>query len=189
MKPCVKKPKTHCLAGAGRVGRSPGADPPRTYRHVRRLSPLSGGNFKRDQTTGGSRSKSRGSDIRKFPPKGRRQIEDGKTGFASGKSWRLAIHGAGLNWRIALPVAAALVVIGLALGILAATTEDGLRRPRPASIQFASVPDADSDWRRPSPITSGLPISLWTGLDAFLTRQGNQTLPAMPIYTASTRPG
>lgn len=95
-------------------------------------------------------------------------------------------HGAWLNWRTALPVAAALMVIGLALVIPRRPPK--VASPPPASIQFASVPDADSELAPTIANYQRVADQSLDRLDALLTRQGNQTLQAMPVYTASTRP-
>jgi len=95
-------------------------------------------------------------------------------------------HRTRLNWRTALPVAAALVVISLALVVSRRPPE--VASPPPASLPSASVPDADDELAPTIANYQRVADQSLDQLDALLTRQGSQTLPAMPIYTASTRP-
>ena len=94
--------------------------------------------------------------------------------------------GARLNWRTALPVAAALVVISLALVISRRPPE--VASPPPAPLPSASLPDADNDLEPTIANYQRVADQSLDQLDALLTRQGNQSLQAMPVYTASTRP-
>jgi anti-sigma factor RsiW len=89
-----------------------------------------------------------------------------------------------LNWRVALPAIAALVVIGV--------TVANWRQPpnvsssSRAGTQTASVSDADNDLAPTIANYQRVANQSLDELDALLTRQGNRALPSMPIYTAST---
>jgi hypothetical protein len=95
-------------------------------------------------------------------------------------------HRARLNWRTALTVAAALVVISLTLIVPRRSPE--VAPPPPAPLPSASVSDADNDLAPTIANYQRVADQSLDQLDALLTRQGNQTLQAMPVYTASTRP-
>lgn len=98
----------------------------------------------------------------------------------------LAVYfcGTRLNWRVALPSVAALVVIGVTVAIW---------RPPPrvsssprTGTQTVSVSDADNDLAPTIANYQRVANQSLDALDALLTRQGNRALPSMPIYTAST---
>lgn len=89
-----------------------------------------------------------------------------------------------LNWRVALPVIAAFVLVGVTVGTWR-------QPPKVASLpqaspQAASVSDADNDLAPTIANYQRVANQSLDKLDALLTRQGNRALPAMPIYTAST---
>jgi len=89
-----------------------------------------------------------------------------------------------LNWRVALPAVAALVLVCVTVTILRQPPKIVLT-PRPG-IKTASVSSADSD---PAPTIANyqrVANQSLAKLDALLTRQGNRPLPPMPIYTASS---
>ena len=118
-----------------------------------------------------------------LPPKIGRQIADGKTGFPWGNSGGVS-SGNLLNWRVALPAIAALVVIGVTVAIWRQPPVVS-SSPR-AGIQTASVSDADNDLAPTIANYQRVANQSLDKLDALLTRQGNRPLPSMPIYTAST---
>jgi hypothetical protein len=94
------------------------------------------------------------------------------------------LRGTLLNWRVALPAIAALVVIGVTVAIWRQPPEV---TPSPrAGIQTMSAPDADNDLAPTIANYQRVANQSLDKLDALLTRQGNRPLPSMPIYTAST---
>jgi anti-sigma factor RsiW len=95
------------------------------------------------------------------------------------------IRGTLLNWRVAIPTIAALVLVCVTVAILRQQPPEIVSSPRP-SIRTVSVSSADSD---PAPTIANyqrVANQSLAKLDALLTRQGNRPLPPMPIYTAST---
>jgi hypothetical protein len=98
----------------------------------------------------------------------------------------LAVYfcGTRLNWRVALPSIAALVVIGVTVAIWRSPPRVS-SSPR-TGTQTASVPDADNDLAPTIANYQRVANQSLDALDALLTRQGNRALPSMPIYTAST---
>ena len=96
----------------------------------------------------------------------------------------LATYFARLNWRVALPVVAALVVVGVTVAIWR-QPPDVSPSPR-AGIQTAPVSGADNDLAPTIANYQRVANQSLDKLDALLTRQGNRALPSMPIYTAST---
>lgn len=97
----------------------------------------------------------------------------------------VAAYLAGLNWRVALPAVAALVVIGVALGTWRQPPKMALS-PHPGT-QITLVSSTDNDLAPTLANYQRVANQSLAGLDALLTQQGNQALPSMPIYTASTR--
>jgi anti-sigma factor RsiW len=96
----------------------------------------------------------------------------------------LATYLALLNWRVALPTVAALVLVCVTVAILRQPPEIVLS-PRPI-IRTVLVSSADND---PAPTIANyqrIACQSLAKLDALLTRQGNRPLPPMPIYTASS---
>jgi len=94
------------------------------------------------------------------------------------------LRGILLNWRVALPAIAALVVIGITIAIW--RQPPVVPSPRMASTQTALVSDADDDLAPTIANYQRVANQSLDKLDALLTRQGNRPLPSMPIYTAST---
>jgi anti-sigma factor RsiW len=88
-----------------------------------------------------------------------------------------------LNWRVALPAIAALVVIGVTIAIWR-QPPDVSSSPM-AGIQTASVSDADNDLAPTIANYQRVANQSLDKLDELLTKQGNRPLPSMPIYTAS----
>jgi hypothetical protein len=88
------------------------------------------------------------------------------------------------NWRVALPVIAALAVVGVTVTIWQQPLK--IVSPPPAGRQVALASGADNDL--PPTIANYQRVANQSldKLDALLTQQGNRVLPAMPIYTAST---
>jgi anti-sigma factor RsiW len=95
----------------------------------------------------------------------------------------LAAYLARLNWRVALPVMAALVVVG----VIVATWQQPPRVSSPAQTgtQTAAGPEADTDLAPTIANYQRVANQSLDKLDALLTRQGNRALPSMPVYTAS----
>ena len=89
-----------------------------------------------------------------------------------------------LNWRVALPAIAALVVIGVTVAVWRQSPV--VPSPSRASTQTASVSDIDDDLAPTIANYQRVANQSLDKLDALLTRQGNRPLPSMPIYTAST---
>jgi anti-sigma factor RsiW len=96
----------------------------------------------------------------------------------------LAAYLARLNWRVALPAIAALVVIGVTVANWQQPPR--VSSPPRAGIQTASVSDADNDLAPTIANYQRVANQSLDKLDALLTRQGNRALPSMPVYTAST---
>jgi anti-sigma factor RsiW len=89
-----------------------------------------------------------------------------------------------LNWRVALPAIAGLVVVGVTVAIW--RQPPVVPSPRIASTQTVAVSDADNDLAPTIANYQRVANQSLDKLDALLTRQGNQSLPSMPVYTAST---
>ena len=89
-----------------------------------------------------------------------------------------------LNWRVALPAIAALVMIGVTVATL--RQPPVVPSPPRASTQTASVSDEDNDLAPTIANYQRVANQSLDKLDALLTKQGNRPLPSMPIYTAST---
>jgi hypothetical protein len=89
-----------------------------------------------------------------------------------------------LNWRVALPAIAALVVVGVTV---ATWRQPPVVSSSPkAATETSLASDADND---PAPTLANyqrVANQSLDKLDALLTRQGNRALPSMTIYTAST---
>ena len=96
----------------------------------------------------------------------------------------LAAYLALLNWRVAFPAVAALVLVCVTIAIWPQPPKI-VSSPRPI-IRTASVSSTDND---PAPTIANyqrVASQSLAKLDALLTRQGNRPLPPMPIYTASS---
>jgi hypothetical protein len=105
----------------------------------------------------------------------------------SGSAWAtvaVQLRRTMLDWRVALPMVGATVVMIAVLSTF-------LRRPNvllpaPSSVQLASAPNLTRD---PQPTIANYQMVATQSLEDFdelLTRQGNRNLPLVPIYTAST---
>jgi hypothetical protein len=71
-------------------------------------------------------------------------------------SW---FRGSTLNWRLALPAIAALMIALLAIVLVRHQSAPfPLRR---VSIEWCRTPVREATWRQPSPITRSSPVSLW----------------------------
>jgi anti-sigma factor RsiW len=96
----------------------------------------------------------------------------------------LAAYFARLNWRVALPAIAVLVLVSVIFSFW----------PQPPKIvslpqahrQAVLVSDADNDLAPTIANYQRVANQSLAKLDALLTKQGNRPLPPMPIYTAST---
>jgi hypothetical protein len=89
-----------------------------------------------------------------------------------------------LNWRVALPAIAALVVIGVTVAIWRQPPD--VSSSPPAGTQTTLASDADNDLAPTIANYQRVANQSLDKLDALLTRQGNRALPSVPIYTAST---
>jgi hypothetical protein len=89
-----------------------------------------------------------------------------------------------LNWRVALPAIAALVVVGVTVATWRQRPD--VSSPPRAGTQTASVSCAHNDLAPTIANYQRAANQSLDKLDALLTRQGNRALPPMPIYTAST---
>jgi len=96
----------------------------------------------------------------------------------------LAAYFARSNWRVVLPAIAALMVVGVTVALWRQPPEVALS-PQPGT-QTAPVLSADNDLAPTIANYQRVANQSLAKLDALLTQQGNRTLPAMPIYTAST---
>lgn len=89
-----------------------------------------------------------------------------------------------LNWRVALPAIAALVLAGLTFTFV--RRQPVVPSPPPqVAIQTAPAADANNDLAPTIANYQRVANQSLDKLDALLTRQGNRALPSMPIYTAS----
>jgi hypothetical protein len=89
-----------------------------------------------------------------------------------------------LNWRVALPAIAALVLVCVTVAIWRQPAK--VSPPPQAVIQTAPASDADTDLSPTIANYQRVASQSLAKLDVLLTRQGNRALPSMPIYTAST---
>ncbi|MGA2801253.1 MAG: hypothetical protein ABSE97_02610 [Verrucomicrobiota bacterium] len=96
----------------------------------------------------------------------------------------LAAYLARLNWRVALPAIAVLLLVCVTVAIL--RQQPNVTSPPRTSIQTASVSGADNDLAPTIANYQRVANQSLAKLDALLTKQGNRALPPMPIYTAST---
>jgi hypothetical protein len=88
-----------------------------------------------------------------------------------------------LNWRVALPVLAMLVVALFA--VIAFGPHSAVSPPPPLAAQAASKSDSRSDL---APTLANYQMVAQESLEKLsdlLTRQGNQSLPPAPVYTVS----
>jgi hypothetical protein len=97
---------------------------------------------------------------------------------------RAYILGGPLHWRVALPLVAALALIGMMVAIWPQAPKSAPRRSAAPAVTLASRPDTDlaptiANYQR----TANESLEK---LDALLTCQSKQALPALPSYTAST---
>jgi anti-sigma factor RsiW len=88
-----------------------------------------------------------------------------------------------LNWRVALPAIAVLVVIGVTVAIWR-QPPDGSSSPQ-TDTQTAAAAVADDNLAPTIANYQRVASQSLDKLDALLTRQGNRALPSMPVYTAS----
>jgi hypothetical protein len=89
------------------------------------------------------------------------------------------------NWRVAVPVVAALALIGVMLASWPQPSQVAAHRPAEPSVMFTSGSDTDvaptiANYQR----TADQSLEKF---DALLTRQSKRALPTTPSYTASTR--
>lgn len=94
------------------------------------------------------------------------------------------LRGTLLNWRVALPVVAVLVVVGVTVATW--RQPPVVSSPPQAGTQTAAVSDVDGDLAPTIANYQRVANQSLDKLDALLTRQGNRALPSMPIYTATT---
>lgn len=96
----------------------------------------------------------------------------------------LAAYLARLNGRMALPVIAALVVVGVTIAAWPPSPE--VPSSPQTGNQTASVSSTDNDLAPTIANYQRVASQSLASLDALLTQQGNRALPSMPVYTAST---
>ncbi len=96
----------------------------------------------------------------------------------------LAAYLARLNGRMALPVIAALVVVGVTIAAWPPSPE--VPSSPHTNTQTASVSSSDDDLAPTIANYQRVASQSFAKLDALLTQQGNRALPSMPVYTAST---
>jgi anti-sigma factor RsiW len=89
-----------------------------------------------------------------------------------------------LNWRVALPATAALVIAILVLVV--PRQHPDVSVPAPPTIRIASTSSPSSDLAPTLANYQMVASQSLTKLDELLTKQGNKRLPPAPIYTAST---
>ena len=95
-------------------------------------------------------------------------------------------HEKELPWRVVLPTVAALVlVIGFSVVTWPRPTKNIL--PPPASQRAVTTSDADEELAPTLANYQQAANQSLDHLDALLTQQSKRALPALPIYTASTR--
>ncbi len=94
------------------------------------------------------------------------------------------VGGARLNWRVALP-AMAVVVLALAV-VVAPPLHPALPKPADPTAPFVSASRSEYDL---APTLANYQMMANQSLDKLselLTRQGNKSLPPAPVYTASS---
>lgn len=93
------------------------------------------------------------------------------------------LRGTVLNWRVALPATAALVIAIFAL--VALRQHPVVSPPAPPTVQIASASSPESELAPTIANYQMVANQSLEKLDELLTRQGNKRLPPAPIYTAS----
>jgi hypothetical protein len=96
----------------------------------------------------------------------------------------LAAYLTRLNWRVALPAIAAIIVIGLTVATWRPSPEIP-SAPQPAT-ETASVSSTAHDLAPTLANYQRVANQSLAKLDALLTQQGSRALPSMPVYTASS---
>ena len=94
------------------------------------------------------------------------------------------LRGSKLNWRVALPAIAVLVIALLAM--VAPRHPPALSLPAPPAVQVVSTSSSGSDL---APTIANYQMIANKSLDKLselLTRQGNKRLPPAPVYTISS---
>ncbi len=94
------------------------------------------------------------------------------------------LRGSKLNWRVALPAIAVLVIALLAM--VAPRHPPALSLPAPPAVQVVSTSSSGSDL---APTIANYQMIANQSLDKLselLTRQGNKRLPPAPVYTISS---
>jgi hypothetical protein len=105
-----------------------------------------------------------------------------KTGFV----WEALVaplRAIGLNWRVALPVIGATVVVIAALAVL--VRRPGVHLPAPTGARAVLTPNEKSDLEPTMANYQMVANQSLEKLDELLTRQGNRNPPPTLIYTAS----
>jgi len=108
---------------------------------------------------------------------------------ATPDSWReilaASIQSQLWNWRVAVPVVAALAFVGVLLATWPPPPPVAAHPSAAPSVMLAA--DSDNDMVPTMANYQRMADQSLEKLDALLTRQGKQASPAMPSYTASTR--
>ena len=95
------------------------------------------------------------------------------------------LRGALLNWRLALPVAGAAVLLVLSFVVW----HSGVPTPAQTNTQVALAPKVEADLQPTVGNYEMVANRSLEKLDELVTEQGNRNPPPAPIYTASTRLG
>jgi len=93
------------------------------------------------------------------------------------------LRGALLNWRVALPAAAVLVIALLVM--VAPRHPPAVSLPAPATVQVGSPSSPGGDLAPTIANYQMVASQSLEKLDELLTREGNKPLPPAPLYTAS----
>jgi len=116
-----------------------------------------------------------------------RKVAEKLQAVESGSTWEnltAFIRGTLPNWRVALPVTAALVIAVFALITLRQSPPPA--SPVPPAVPVASTAGSESDLPPTLANYQMIAGQSLRKLDEVLNAQGNKALPPAPIYTAST---
>jgi anti-sigma factor RsiW len=95
------------------------------------------------------------------------------------------IRGVMMNWRLALPLAGAAVLLVVSLIVW----RSGVPSPGKANAQVVSAPRVEADLQPTMGNYEMVANRSLEKLDELVNRQGNRNSPPAPIYTAATRLG
>jgi hypothetical protein len=94
------------------------------------------------------------------------------------------LRGSMLNWRVALPVIAVLVIAAVAL--IAPRKNPTVSAPAPSAAQVVATYSSGSDLAPTIANYEMVANQSFEKFDELLTKQGNRRLPPAPVYTASS---